>query len=332
MHDRGFSVVKYDNIIGKSPAMINILKLVEKLGQTDVNVIVLGESGTGKELIVRAIHDNSLRANEPFIPVDCLALPENLLESELFGYERGAFSGAFSTKPGICEYAQKGTIFFDEIGSLSLFLQGKLLRVLQEKKFRRIGGRKLIDIDVRVVTATNRDLSQAVKDGSFRKDLYYRINVVSIVLPPLRERGEGDIFLLANHYLNCYNNLYHKKIEKISGEAMALLEGYCWPGNVRELQNVIERAVSLASSNVLSSENLPEAVRIGEVPNFKEISMDISFEEAKGKWIEKFEKHYLRSILKRTGGNVSQAAEEADVNRKTIHRLLKKYGINRNNY
>lgn len=318
-----------EQIVGTSPALIKVLKTIKKVAPSNANVLLLGESGTGKELMARTIHLNSARCDGPFIPVDCASLPETLLESELFGYEKGAFTGALSTRPGIFEYANGGTIFLDEVGELSPSLQAKLLRVLQERQFRRVGGRQLIQVDVRVISATNQDLIQAVRDGRFRKDLYYRLNVVPIHLPPLRERRE-DIKPLVRHFLRYFSQRDHRPVREISQAAMELLERYPWPGNVRELQNVMERAVSLAEGEVILPEDLPEEVRKGRVPSLEdEIPLDLPFEEAKERWIELFERRYLRELLERTGGNISQAARMAGVNRKTIHRLLKKHGLHK---
>jgi len=318
-----------ERIVGTSPALIKVLKTIKKVAPSNANVLLLGESGTGKELMARTIHLNSTRCDGPFIPVDCASLPETLLESELFGYERGAFTGALSTRPGIFEYANGGTIFLDEVGELSPSLQAKLLRVLQERQFRRVGGRQLIQVDVRVISATNQDLIQAVRDGRFRKDLYYRLNVVPIHLPPLRERKE-DIKPLVRHFLRYFSQRDHRPLREVSQAAMELLERYPWPGNVRELQNVMERAVSLAEGEVILPEDLPEEVRKGRVPPIEdEIPLDLPFEEAKERWIELFERRYLRELLERTGGNISQAARMAGVNRKTIHRLLKKHGLHK---
>lgn len=326
--DNDLQLIGCDKLIGESPSFKRLLHLVKKVAGTNVNILIIGETGTGKELIANLIHANSSRSNMPFIPMDCASLPDTLIESELFGYERGAFTGAFSTRPGIFEYANKGTIFLDEVGDLSLSLQARLLRVLQEKQFRRIGGRELIKVDVRVISATNMNLEKAVEEGKFRMDLYYRLNTVTLLIPPLRERHE-DIQLIANHYLNYYSLINHKKVLGISQPAMFLLENYHWPGNVRELKNVIERAVVTTDNNFISPQDLPEEIRSVSGLKIQDIHFDLSFEEAKAKWIEAFERKYLESLIHRTKGNISKAAIEAGVNRKTIHRLLKKYGLER---
>jgi len=258
--------------------------------------------------------------------VDCASLPENLLESELFGHEKGAFTDAHVTRPGIFEYANGGTLFLDEIGELNITLQSKLLRVLQERQVRRVGGRKLLNVDVRIISATNRDLKNAIGEGSFREDLFYRINVISIPLPPLKERKD-DIPLLANHYLKHFNKSRKNEVKGISVEAMELMERYHWPGNVRELQNVMERAVSLMDSEFIAPEDLPEKMRrVDKFDAFK-FPADSNFKKAKKDWMDLFEKRYLSDLLKRHNGNISKAALEAQVNRKTIHRLLKRHGL-----
>lgn len=324
-HHRGDSLTGREKIVGNSPKLREVLDKVKKVARSNANILILGESGTGKELIAHTIHENSLRAGGPFIPVDCASLPENLLESELFGYERGAYTGALSTKPGIVEYAHGGTILLDEIAEVSLSLQAKFLRVLQERHFRRVGGRKLIEVDCRVISATNKNLVQAVKDGDFREDLYYRLNVICINLPPLRDMAE-DIPLLSKHYLHYFNGLNRKSISRISPQAADLLARYQWPGNVREVQNVIERAVALCSGDVIMPGELPDYIRENEDPSG--IALDLPFEDAKKEWIDVFEKKYLRLMLQKTGGNISRAARMAGVNRKTIHRLIEKHGLN----
>ncbi|HET57040.1 MAG TPA: sigma-54-dependent Fis family transcriptional regulator [Deltaproteobacteria bacterium] len=320
------SLAGREKIVGNSEKLLNVLEKIENIAQSNANILVLGESGTGKELIAHIIHENSLRAEGPFIPVDCASLPENLLESELFGHERGAYTGAFSSKPGIVEYAHGGTILLDEIAELSLPLQSKFLRVLQERHFRRVGGRKLIEVDCRVISATNRNIVEAVQEGCFREDLYYRLNVISLQLPPLREMKE-DIPLLCDHYLDHFNRENCRRIKALSPQAMDLLTRYDWPGNVRELQNVIERSVALCQGDVILPEHLPEYVR--ESGGVSGIRLSLPFEEAKKEMIDIFEKKYLNQLLGKTGGNITRAARIAGVNRKTIHRLLEKHGLAR---
>jgi len=316
----------FNKIIGKSASLQKVLKRIKKVSKTEANILIRGDSGTGKELTARSIHKNSERRGRPFVPVDCASLPENLLESELFGHEKGAFTDAHVTRPGIFEYANGGTLFLDEIGELNITLQSKLLRVLQERQVRRVGGRKLLNVDVRIISATNRDLKNAIGEGSFREDLFYRINVISIPLPPLKERKD-DIPLLANHYLKHFNKSRKNEVKGISVEAMELMERYHWPGNVRELQNVMERAVSLMDSEFIAPEDLPEKMRrVDKFDAFK-FPADSNFKKAKKDWMDLFEKRYLSDLLKRHNGNISKAALEAQVNRKTIHRLLKRHGL-----
>jgi DNA-binding NtrC family response regulator len=318
---------RFENIIGRSLPMLQVFEVVRKVARSEANVLIIGESGTGKELVARSIHVNSGRSGKPFVPVDCASLPENLLESELFGHEKGAFTGAHMTRPGLFEYGNGGTVFLDEVGDLGGNLQAKLLRVLQERQIRRVGGNRLIAVDVRVLSATNRDLAEAVKRAEFREDLFYRLNVISIPLPPLRER-KGDIPLIAHHYLRKYVASTGKPITGIAPETLALLEAYHWPGNVRELQNVIERAVVLAEHESLLAGDLPEHIRTREAgPVPAESRADLPMKRAKDEWNRTFEKEYLVSLLKRHQGNISQAARAAGVDRKTIHRLLKKHDL-----
>jgi DNA-binding NtrC family response regulator len=316
---------RFENIIGRSLAMTEVYEIIKKVASSEANLLVLGESGTGKELIARCLHANSRRGEKAFIPVDLASLPENLLESELFGHEKGAFTGAHATRPGLFEYAEGGTVFLDEIAELSPNLQGKLLRVLQERQVRRVGGNRIIEVDVRVISATNRDVQAAVAKGTFREDLYYRLNVISIPLPPLRER-KGDVPLIAYHYLQRYAAASGKEIRGIVPEALALLEAYPWPGNVRELQNVIERAVVLTEADQLRLQDLPEHLRARPAPEAPPLK-DLPLKAAKAEWARSFERTYLTDLLKRHGGNISQAAKAAGVDRKTIHRLLKRHNL-----
>ncbi|HEY7677282.1 MAG TPA: sigma-54 dependent transcriptional regulator [Candidatus Methylomirabilis sp.] len=316
---------RFENIIGRSLAMTEVYEVIKKVASSEANILVLGESGTGKELIARCLHANSRRGEKAFIPVDLASLPENLLESELFGHEKGAFTGAHATRPGLFEYAQGGTVFLDEIAELSPNLQGKLLRVLQERQVRRVGGNRIIEVDVRVISATNRDVQSAVTKGTFREDLYYRLNVISIPLPPLRER-KGDVPLIAYHYLQRYAAASGKEIRGIAPEALDLLESYHWPGNVRELQNVIERAVVLTEADQIRLQDLPEHLRSRPAPEGPPLK-DLPLKAAKAEWARSFERTYLADLLRRHGGNISQAAKAAGVDRKTIHRLLKRHSL-----
>src|SRR5213593_4236279 len=255
---------QFSNIIGRSEAMLEVFKMIETVARTNSTILLTGESGTGKGLVAQAIHFNSLRRDKPMVSLNCGAMPEALLESELFGHMRGAFTGADANKKGLLEVAERGTIFLDEIGEMSAVMQVKLLRVLQERRFRRVGGLEELQADIRVIAATNQDLTRLVAEGRFREDLYYRINVIPIVLPPLRERRE-DVPLLAEHFLAKYGEQMGKNISRISRDAMDLLVHHEWPGNIRELENVIERAVALETTPTILPDSLPPGIR-GEVP------------------------------------------------------------------
>jgi len=312
---------EFENIIGKSGAMKEVFKSMEKAINSKISVLILGESGTGKELVARAIHYNDkVRANKPFVAVNCSALPETLLESELFGHEKGAFTGAMSRRIGKFEQANGGTIFLDEIGLMSPATQAKVLRVLEDKKFERVGGNELIEVDVRVISATNANLEEAIKKNEFREDLYYRLNKYPIKLPPLRDRKE-DIPLLAAHFIRKYVEQEEKEIEGISPEALELLMAYNWPGNVRELENAIERAVVLANTKEIMSKDLPAAVRsIGERKIYES-------DETLASWIERLEEQALRQALLENEGNISKTAKKLGIGRATIYRKAKKYGL-----
>jgi DNA-binding NtrC family response regulator len=316
----------FENIVGRSSAMMEVYELVRKVAPTEANVLITGESGTGKELVARAIHANSRRAERAFVPVDCASLSESLLESEIFGHEKGAFTGAHRTRPGLLEFATGGTFFMDEVGKMPLSIQSKFLRVLQEKSLRRVGGNEQLPVDVRVVAATNLDIGKAVKEDRFREDLYYRLNVVRIHLPPLRGRRE-DIPLLAAHFLKQFSQETPRPVEGISAEAMSLLESYNWPGNVRELENVIERAVFLSETPTISRESFPAHIRSRVVRQIPETDTTASFKDAKSHWVDAFERKYLADLLRRHNGNITLAAREAGINRKTIHRLIAKHGL-----
>jgi len=316
----------FSKIIGKSTSLQEVLMLVRKVSNTDANILIRGDSGTGKELIARSIHTNSERRNRPFVPVDCASLPENLLESELFGHEKGAFTGAHVTRPGIFEYANGGTLFLNEIGELNITLQSKLLRVLQERQVRRVGGKRLLNVDVRFIAATNQNLENAIQENRFREDLFYRVNVITIPLPSLEKRKD-DIPLLANHFLKHFSKSSINKVNGISKKAMEFMERYHWPGNVRELQNVMERAVSLTDSKMIVPEDLPEQLRLIKDPDAFVYSIGSTYKKVKKDWMDLFEKRYLSALLNRHNGNISKAALEAQINRKTIHRLLKRHRL-----
>ena len=312
---------EFDNIIGQSGVMQDVFRALEKVVNSNVTVLITGESGTGKELIARAIHFHSkIRANKPFVAVNCSALPESLLESELFGHEKGAFTGAAGRRLGKFEQANGGTIFLDEIGLMTPATQSKILRILQEREFERVGGNELIKVDVRVISATNKNLEDEMKKGEFREDLFYRISVFPIKLPPLRERKD-DIPILSAFFLKKYSEQENKEIEGISPDALDLLLAYNWPGNVRELENAIERAIVLTSGPEISAKDLPTAVRsLGEKRIYEA-------DNALASWIEKLEEEALRQALLECEGNISQTAKKLGIGRATIYRKAKKYGL-----
>ncbi len=306
---------KFEEIIGRSQPMQDVFELVKNVAASDTTVLITGESGTGKELIARALHANSPRRYNPFITASCGAMPEGLLESELFGHEKGAFTGALYTKKGRFELAEGGTLFLDEIGEISLKTQVDLLRVLSEKSFRRVGGVEPTNIDARIVSATNRDLKKAIQEGTFREDLFYRLNVVSIHLPPLRKRRE-DIQLLADHFLDKFRAETNKKIEGISSQALNLMMEYDWPGNVRELENAIERAVVVGKG----SEIVPQ-----DLPFFKQ-----GVTEERGpklKSLKDRERLYILQALEENEWNISRTAEELGIDRVTLYNKIKKYNL-----
>ncbi len=316
----------FESIVGISPAMQNIFTMIKKVAYGNGNVLITGESGVGKELVARSIHKNSLRRNYPIIPINCGALPEQLFESELFGYEKGAFTGAFQAKPGLVELANGGTLFLDEICEMPQNLQVKLLRMLEERKIRRIGGQKEIPVNIRVVSATNRELQEALEQGWLREDFFYRINTIHIIIPPLRERKE-DIPLLLQYFLNELEGKYNRDIHEINPKALEILQQYPWPGNVRELQNVIERTYYMASSPAIRSTDLPsyltQELNQKSLPNLE----NLSFKEAKEQILENFEKEYLEANLRKYDWNISRTAEACGIDRRTIHRLIKKYRL-----
>jgi DNA-binding NtrC family response regulator len=312
---------EFKNLIGQSGVMREVFRAVDKVVDSNVTVLIQGESGTGKELIARAIHYHSkTRSSKPFVAVNCSALPESLLESELFGHEKGAFTGAIGRRMGKFEVANGGTIFLDEIGLMSPSVQAKMLRFLQEREFERVGGNDLIKVDVRVISATNKDLEEAVKKGEFREDLYYRIAVFPIKLPPLRERKE-DIPLLVAHFIDKYARQENKEIDGVSPDALELLMAYHWPGNVRELENAIERAIVLASTKEITPKDLPSSVRALGQKKIYEADNTLS------SWIEKLEEEALRQALLECEGNISQTAKKLGIGRATIYRKAKKYGL-----
>ena len=308
-------------IIGNNPKMREISGLISKVAPTPTTVLIRGESGTGKELVARAIHRHSTRNHRPLVTLNCTALSPALLESELFGYRRGAFTGAYNDSKGLFEKADGGTMFLDEIGDMSLEIQAKFLRTLQTGEIRAVGDMRTRTVSVRIVAATNRNLETAIREGTFREDLFYRINTFSITLPPLRERIE-DIPFLAEYFLLRARAKVNKKVESIDPQALALLKNYSWPGNLRELENIIERAVVLTSSSVVESEHLP--LHVQDTVSFQP---QMGFMPSKAQAIEKFEREALSSYLLRAEGNISKAATLAKMPRRTFHRLLAKHKI-----
>ncbi|MBH0177569.1 MAG: sigma-54-dependent Fis family transcriptional regulator [Nitrospira sp.] len=317
---------EWSPLVGSSPAMLEVYKLVARVTDSKSTVLLQGESGTGKELIARAIHANGPRRDKPFIPVNCGALPDTLLESEMFGYEKGAFTGAVGMKAGLFEAANGGTLFLDEIGELGPALQVKLLRVMQDQEVRRVGGTGSVKVDVRIITATNRNLEQYVKEGKFRDDLYYRLNVVRITLPSLVERRE-DIPMLAHHFLQKASSGGPSVVRGLLPETIAVLTQYRWPGNVRELENAIERAVSLSHGPLVTPEDLPEAVRQGSHDEGdRKLSQEDSTHDAY-LTLEEVEKRHLIRVLKETKGNKVKAAKILGIDRRTLYRMAERFGL-----
>ena len=343
---------RFGEMIGRNDKMREIYAIFEKIAPTDATVIVEGETGTGKEVVARTIHQASRRREGPFVVFDCGAVPENLIESELFGHEKGSFTGAITSRQGVFEMASGGTVFLDELGELAIELQPKLLRVLEQREVKRVGGSKPIKVDVRVVAATNRQLEKEVREGRFREDLFYRLSVVRVRLPALRERKE-DIPLLVRHFLKQAN--FNKtadgqrKVQHVSAAAMDKLMEHAWPGNVRELHNVVERAVSFSDGDTIQVADLPEHVgalrresgtsseparrasAAHELPARDPVgAMDGplgTFKDAKEKWIAGFERDYIAQLLQKNGANISHAAREAELDRKYFRKLMKKYGL-----
>ncbi len=311
----------FSKIIGKSRKMKELFELLSQVAPTDATVLILGESGTGKELVANAIHQNSPRSRGPFIKVACAALPETLLESELFGHERGAFTGAVARREGRFQAAHRGTIFLDEVGEMSPATQAKLLRVLQEKEFEPLGSTRTTKVDVRVIAATNKDLTAEVKEGRFREDLYYRLNVVPVLLPPLRERKE-DIPALAVHFFTIYRDKNRKELKEISGKTLDLLVRYDWPGNIRELENCIERGVIMARGDIIAPADLPASILA-----LSQEKPDSGISFPSGISLEEMEKALILKTLEDTGGNRSRAAEILGINRRTLQLKLKEYNL-----
>jgi len=308
----------FENIIGKSTPMKKVFEIVELVAPSRANVLIYGESGTGKEMIADAIHHNSPRRDKPYVKVHCAALPETLLESELFGHEKGAFTGAIMRKRGRFELASLGTIFLDEIGEISLKTQVKLLRVIQEREFERVGGEHPVKVDVRIISATNKNLKEEIERGNFREDLYYRLDVVSIHVPPLRDKKD-DIPLMVHKFIEDFSSENNKEIEGITNGALKLLMSYKWPGNVRELRNVIESIVVLTKSKVITEQDLPPDILSKDERSYLKLQAGVDLGEA--------EKRLILFTLENTGGNKTKASEILRIGRKTLHRKLAEYGM-----
>jgi len=332
-------------IIGDSSHMQEIFKIIDKVADTPSTVLITGESGTGKELISTALHEGSSRRGKPLIKINCAAIPKDLMESELFGYERGAFTGAVTSKPGRFELADGGTLFLDEIGEIPIEMQVKLLRALQESEFERVGGIKTTRVDVRLIAATNRDLLQEIEAGRFRKDLYYRLAVVPIVLPPLRDR-QGDVEELAGHFLEKYNKRLNRKLEGLEPDALAALRAYSWPGNIRELENLMERVVLFADGPLLKRSDLPEPIRSGPAgacptptppavaatagPSLASESLppgETGLKDIVRQKSAELEKDLIARALEETGGNVTRAAKLLQISRKSLQTKMKEFGL-----
>lgn len=317
---------KEHEMIGESRPILQLKKQIGMAAPSNGWVLITGENGTGKELVARAIHFQSTRTTEPFVEVNCAAIPEELIESELFGHEKGAFTGATAARKGKFDQANRGTLFLDEIGDMSLKTQAKILRILQEKKFERVGGNRTIEVDVRVIAATNKDLEVEIREGSFREDLYFRLNVLPFHVPPLRERKE-DIERLAKHFLNYFCSQESRETKSMTPEALLALNAYNWPGNIRELKNLIERMVIMTPGQTISRDDLPQSIRDSAAAKTGEIDLGAaaaaSYREAK----ELFEKQFLQQKLEENNWNVSRTAEEIGLERSNLHRKIKSYGL-----
>jgi DNA-binding NtrC family response regulator len=317
-------------LLGSSAAMEKLHGNIDRVAKTSATVLITGESGTGKELVARAVHAHSLRRTNPFVPIDCSTIPESIIESELFGHLKGSFTGAIRDKKGLVEEADCGTLFFDEIGDLSVAMQVKLLRLLQEGEYKPVGGNSIRKVDIRFIAATNRNLAEQIKKGEFREDLFYRLKVIDIHIPPLRERME-DIPILAGHFVDKYSVIHEKKVKGISQEALYHLMLRDWPGNIRELENVIERGVIMATGDILIEEDLLNTESLSPRSDSSDHPMEdiftLPFKEAKDRLIEEFQVQYIARALARHGGNVSQAAKDSGVKRQYLHRLMRETNI-----
>ncbi len=319
----------YQDLVGRSAIMQEVYQLIESIKNSSATILIQGESGTGKEMVAKAIHTTSTRVNKPFKVINCAAIPEGLLESELFGHVRGSFTGALYDKVGLFEEANNGTIFLDEIGEVTPAFQVKLLRVLQNGEFKKVGSGDIKHTNVRVISATHQDLKKLIHEGRFREDLYYRLHVIGIHLPPLRERKE-DIPILAYHFLNKFNEKLKKNIKEISVEAMQYIQNYSWVGNVRELENVMERCVVLVKGESIQSKDLPEVFLNNRRPSSVSLEFDLasySYKEAKNIALESFNKTYLQQLLKQSGGNVTLASNRAGMDRSNFKKIIRKYDI-----
>ena len=336
-------------LVGDSPEMQAVFSIIAKVADTPSTVLITGESGTGKELVAKALHEHSSRKGGPFIKINCAAIPKTLMESELFGYEKGAFTGATSSKPGRFELADTGTLFLDEIGEIPVEMQVKLLRAIQESEFERVGGIKTLKVDVRLITATNRDLEKEIKEGNFREDLFYRLNVVPLAIPPLRQRSD-DIPLLVDHIIAKFNERLKKKVRGISDEAMRLLKLHSWPGNIRELENVLERTILLCTGDLIEVDDLPADLRAGEAePPVRGLSQEMAIPAAVAAVAalaearepgastslkamvraetSRVERELIARALDETGGNVTQAAKLLKISRKSLQMKMKEFGL-----
>lgn len=320
---------QFEQLVGKSRAMQDVYQLILSLKDSSATVLIQGESGTGKEMVAQALHRTSPRAHKPFKVINCAAIPENLLESELFGHVKGAFTGAVCDKSGLFAEAHEGTLFLDEIGEVSPAFQVKLLRVLQNGEYKRVGDAKNRYTDVRIISATNQDLKELIRQGKFREDLYYRLHVIGIHLPPLRDRKE-DIPLLAYHFLKKYNEKMHKQIAEISFDAMQAMQAYTWIGNVRELENVMERGMVLAPGDSIRAKDLPANLLAKSfyLEETEELNFsNLSYQEAKQRALEAFNKSYLQQLLKQTEGNITNASEMAGMDRSNFKKIIRKFGV-----
>ena len=331
LRERVSDAYRFDRIVSKSPKMTEIFEMVRNLADLDTTVLMTGETGTGKELVAHAIHQHSNRRDQRFVRINCGALTETLLESELFGHERGAFSGAVQARRGKFEYASGGTLLLDEIGDISLAMQLKLLRVLQEKEIQRVGGNETIEVDVRILATTNKNLEEAVAAGIFRSDLYYRLNVVRIQLPSLRQRRE-DIPLLAEHFQRTFTEKTGRQLRGFGGDVMNSLMEYDWPGNVRELANVIERAAVMATGDLITSVELPSGNASLPTGPVIHLGMNLPFKEGRQKAIEDYEKAYLMECLRRFKGNIGQCAQHCGVDAKTFYRKTQEYDLDKRDF